>query len=703
MPEAAGAGAVGATGATGVTPPALVTWSPRRLLAVRLLVLAVLTSGTAYVVWRWLFSVAWVNWWIAVPLILAETYSLVDAYLFGTCVWRARSREEPPAADPDATVDVFVCTYNEPIDLVMTTARAALEVRHPHRTWILDDGDRLELRAVAEAAGIGYLTRSADWRDRPRHAKAGNLNNALMATDAEFFMVLDADQVPDPAILERTLGYFRDPAVALVQTPQWFHNVPDSDPLGSQAPLFYGPIQQGKDGWNAAFFCGSNAVIRREALMQLGLVGYVRGVEHGVREALRASRRILSAATRRARREEPAVVPLLEQVRHAVTQARADLDAGAPLAEVTYAFQRTVDAVSRSMVEADVAAIEADLAALADLTDRSGTDADGSEAPPELGFDPAALALLASRDWSPLGAIASVKALVDAVDVDLGFEAQPLMPLATVSVTEDMATCMRLHGQGWRTVYHHEVLAQGLAPEDLRSMLQQRLRWAQGTVQVMLRENPLVQRGLTVVQRLMYFATMWSYLAGFAAVVYLVAPVLYLCFGVLPVQAYGGDFLAFFLPYILLNQLMFLVVGRGIPTWRGQQYSLALFPLWIRACATAAANVWFGKPLGFVVTPKTSPQGAQPFPWRLIWPQLLTMAVLVVAVLVGCVRLVAGGPNGVVGTGVNSLWVVYDLLMLSVIIEAARYRGPQQEPPAQPASTSTGLGAAEQMEEAVHG
>ena len=113
------------------------------------------------------------------------------------------------------------------------------------------------------------------------------------------------------------------------------------------------------------------------------------------------------------------------------------------------------------------------------------------------------------------------------------------MPLATVSVTEDMATCMRLHALGWRSVYHHELLARGLAPEDLRTMLQQRLRWAQGTLQVLLRENPLVQKGLTVGQRLMYFATMWSYLSGFAAVMYIAAPVLFLCFGVLPVNAFG--------------------------------------------------------------------------------------------------------------------------------------------------------------------
>src|SRR4029453_3529912 len=89
-------------------------------------------------------------------------------------------------------------------------------------------------------------------------------------------LILDADQIPSPEILHRTLGYFSDPKVAFVQTPQWFYNVPPGDPFGSQAPLFYGPILQGKDGWNAAFFCGSNAVLRREALMQVGITPHVR-------------------------------------------------------------------------------------------------------------------------------------------------------------------------------------------------------------------------------------------------------------------------------------------------------------------------------------------------------------------------------------------------------------------------------------------
>lgn len=647
-----------------------------RLALTRVMVVLTLVSGTVYVSWRWFFSVNWENWWIAVPLVMAETYALIDAFLFGITMWRSRRRGEPPEPpDPRHTgVDVFITTYNEPVEMVLATATAAQAIDYPHHTWILDDGDRAEMERAAQAAGIGYITRSVDWVDQPRHAKAGNLNNALFRTEGEFMLILDADQIPDRRILHRTLGYFEDPAVALVQTPQWFSNVTDSDPLGSQAPLFYGPIQEGKDGWNAAFFCGSNAVLRREALMQLGIVGYVRETERAVDRALSASGRLLTRSIRRARREDDPAGPVLVSVRDAVLQARAELDGGAPLADVTYGFQRQVDSAARTLVQDDFRAIAADLAAIEALP---------VEIDQELGsvvIDEAALTRLAERDWSPLGAVESVRELIRVVDVDRSDEAQPMMPLATVSVTEDMATCMRLHAAGWSSVYHHETLAHGLAPEDLRTMLQQRLRWAQGTLQVMLRENPLVQKGLSVGQRLMYFATMWSYLSGFAAVVFIAAPVLYLCFGVLPVNAYGLTFLALFAPYIIFNQIMFFVVGYGVRTWRGHQYSLALFPLWIRACVTAAANVWFGRPLGFVVTPKTRPAGGEKFPVRLVLPQLIACGVLVLACVVGVVRLWTGVTDSYIGTGVNVAWVAYDLLILSVIFEAALFRAPEPEP-----------------------
>ena len=636
---------------------------------VRLLVVLTLLLGVNYIAWRWLESLNWSAWWIAVPLVLAETYSLIDVSLFGLTVWRLRRRGEAGAPPAGATVDVFITTYDEPLDLVMGTALAAQAIRHPHSTWILDDGARPELEALAAEHGLGYLTRSEDWTDRPRHAKAGNLNNALMLTQGEFLLILDADQVPAPEILDRTLGWFNDRKVALVQTPQWFVNVPDHDPLGSQAPLFYGPIQQGKDGWNAAFFCGSNAILRREALMQLGLSGYVQEVEQDVKESLARTRAALRRARRSPEAANPVVAGMLDDVEAATERARAELKAGAPLTELTYRLQREVDAAARRTVTQDFSQIEADLASIAAL---DLPPEDGMVWPDELA---SAVDRMSRRDLSPLAAVEPVREVLEAVSVDRPGEAQPVMPLATISVTEDMATAMRLHGLGWRSVYHHEVLG-GLAPEDLKTMLTQRLRWAQGTVQVLLRENPLLQRRLGWGQRLMYFATMWSYLSGFAAVVYFAAPIVYLVLGILPVTSLSWDFFVRFIPFMVVNQLLFLVVGRGIPTWRGQQYSLALFPIWIRACTTAARNVWFGRPLGFAVTPKVR-QDAGPA-WHLIRPQLVVMGLLAAALLVGTARL-AVGLNEPVGTLVNVAWVAFDLVVLSVLVTAARYTGFEPE------------------------
>ena len=155
-------------------------------------------------------------------------------------------------------------------------------------------------------------------------------------------------------------------------------------------------------------------------------------------------------------------------------------------------------------------------------------------------------------------------------------------------------------------------------------MMKQRLRWAQGTIQVMLRENPWAQKGLR------------------------------------------------FLPYLIISQLLFLVASRGLSTWRGQQYSLALFPIWIRSVTSAIANVWFGKPLGFVVTDKSGPSGRAPL--RLVWPQIVVAILLVIATIVGVIRLVLGIGEPI-GTAINVGWVVFDLIILSVLVHAVRYRG----------------------------
>lgn len=643
-----------------------------QLLVTRALVFLSLVFGLRYVEWRWLSSLNMAQWWISVPLVTAETYSLIDGLLFGMTMWRSGVRQKPEPFTGTTTVDVLITTYNEPIDLVMETARSAQAITFPHQTYLLDDGNRPELRARATAEGLGYITRSEDWVNRPLHAKAGNLNNALMMTSGEFLLILDADQRPEPHILDEALGYFNDPAVALVQTPQVFWNVDDADTLGSQAPLFYGPIMRGKDGWNAAFFCGSNALLRREALMQLALTGYVHDVAEVLKKTLRSASRVVSQTKRQLPRGT-ILSEALDEIDAAASDARRAMRKGTTLAEATYEFQRRVRLAARDTIHSDLEQIRRDLETLGD--EGTQTSLALVEREDEI------LNRLTEMNASPLSALSSLRDMANAFEVDRAHESQPLMPLATISVTEDMATAMRIHALGWKSVYHDHLLAHGMAPEDLGSSLQQRLRWAQGTLQVMLRENPLVKRGLSVAQRLMYFATMWNYLSGFANFVFVAAPVAYLVFNERPVHAYSTVFLLHLLPYIICNQGMFMVISwiRGkknnIPTWRGQQYSFALFPLWIRAAITTVANVYFGRPLGFVVTPKTREETSTAKMLKLVWPQIATVAVLLISTVIGLVKLYLGTAPSIEGTWLNVVWVAIDVLWMSVVFRAASYRG----------------------------
>jgi cellulose synthase (UDP-forming) len=464
-------------------------------------VLAVLTvvAGVVYLVWRWSATIPWDRWWIGVPLALAETSTLVALGLLGLTMSRLRRSTDAPAPVPGTTVDVFVTTHDEPLDLVMGTVTAARDIRYPHRTWVLDDGARPELAAAVAAAGVEYVQRSADWSDRPRHAKAGNLNNALFQTEGEVLLVLEADRVPDPAILDRTLGHLADDRVALVQLPRSGSGAAAADPLDVLSPLLPGPVQEGKAGWGAAFANGADVLLRRDALMQLGLVGYVRETERGVHDALAASRRLLENARRAT--PDPAQAAVLGTVEQAAATAQSSLAAGGSVTEVTFAFQREVDRISATVVADDVARMQEDLRALGALPIQRDEQLDA------IVVDEAALTRLADREWSPLGAIESVQALVRAVDVGRSDEAQALLPVPTSPVTEDAATAMQLHALGWRTVYHDEQLTRPAVPLDGGAAMADRLRWAQGTAQALLERGGT---GLSAGQRLMYLATGWA-------------------------------------------------------------------------------------------------------------------------------------------------------------------------------------------------
>ncbi len=641
-----------------------------RVRIIRTIAIANILFGLYYFIFRYTDSLNMNALWFAVPLLLAETYSFIDTLLFIFMMWRPAYRESPPTPE-GVTVDVFITTYSEPVELVRDTAEAALRIHYPHKTYVLDDGNRPQMRRICEELGCGYIVRGTEWENRPRHAKAGNVNNALMQTNGEFILILDADQIPSPEILHETLGYFDDPKVALVQTPQYFYNIPPDDPFGTQAPLFYGPIQQGKDGWDAAFFCGSNAILRRESLFQLGLVRYVEDIETRVRQRLNQLPIDLYGKSIHEKYQQAA-----HQVSRAAEDAVRALRREAPMMDVLYHFNAQIKDAQRSVIARDLSAVTEDLIAIIQMEDERDTEL--------AAYARDALRTIHDNRLVLAQDLTSVIApSPDALGLDedtlrlLNFdfnEAMDVQPLVTFSITEDMATCMQLHAIGWKSVFHPKILAKGLAPDDLGSVLGQRLRWGAGTIQVLLQDNPLTKRGLSFPQRMQYFTTMFSYFSGFSSLMYLIAPIIYLFFNVPPVTSFSGDFLIRIIPYLLMNKLLFYVVAWKLKVFRGEQYSLALFPLWIRAVLT----VFSGQKLQFNVTPKTRQSGVF---LTLIIPQLVLIILLSLGCVYGLLGLALGWRDDVVGVGVNIFWALYDIFMLSVIVKAAVYKPAESEQP----------------------
>lgn len=167
----------------------------RRPLLLRSLAIGALLWGVAYLTWRIGWSGEGASPLAFAMLLATEVYGI---WALGTLTWFSWSR--PPAVRPPATpgrtVDVYVCTYDEPTEVVAATLAGCRALAYPHVTYLLDDGRRPEMEELAKVAGARYLTRPDN-----AHAKAGNINAALPRTNGELVLMLDADpcRCPTPS------------------------------------------------------------------------------------------------------------------------------------------------------------------------------------------------------------------------------------------------------------------------------------------------------------------------------------------------------------------------------------------------------------------------------------------------------------------------------------------------------------------------
>ncbi len=454
---------------------------PRWRLVAGLLSVAV---SARYIIWRGTDTLYWE--WSAdgvssLALYGAEVFGffLLVAGYFQTSFTRPRLPVPLPTdGRPLPSVDVLVPSYNEELEIVRRTLTGATAIDYPNKkVWLLDEKRRPAMKALCEELGCAYLTRPDN-----SGAKAGNINHALAHTTGELIAVFDADQVPARSFLQLTVGYFlADPKMALVQTPHHFYN-PDpfernlhlGDTFPSEQVMFYHVIQVGNDFWNSAFFCGSCALLRRSALLDVG-------------------------------------------------------------------------------------------------------------------------------------------------------------GIATETVTEDAHTALKMHARGWRSAYLDIPQAAGLATERYAFYVTQRIRWARGMVQILRLDNPLFKPGLTLAQRINYANAVCHFLFGVPRMVYLLAPPLYLLFGVHPIDASASMIAAYALPHVFLS----LVGGSAIAHSARHSFWPEVFETAIAPFIALVTLFTLVAPRGakFAVTAKGTQLDKMAFDWRNAAPNLVLGALVAAALI----------------------------------------------------------------------
>ncbi|WP_299419031.1 cellulose synthase catalytic subunit [uncultured Shimia sp.] len=576
---------------------------------------ATVAAGAAYLQWRWTASLNPEALVFSVCVALAETLFFVGTLLFYFDIWDEGDTVSPPptiakvaqgAPASVTTVDIFVTTYDEPIEVVRPSLAAAAEVEVPDgvrvRVCLLDDGDRSEMAREAERRGISYFARQTN-----TGFKAGNLRHALLRTSGDFVVICDADTRLQPTFLQNTLGYFSDPKVAWVQTPHWFYDLPPgknwqawmvdnvprwlwppagvtayfgrqiawlatwitgrttvgADPFLSDPSVFFDVIQRRRNRNGASFCCGAASIHRREAVFDAAL----RDKAHMVRA-------------------------------HA-----------------------TPSGLNRA----------ACLAAL------------------------------------------------------------PLQPYR-FHVSEDLYTSILLHADqeaGWTSVYHPQVEARMLSPWSMTAWAAQRLKYAGGTFDIAVWDNPIFRRGLNWRQKLHYGATFWSYFSALWTPVLLLAPVVSLFTGLAPVTAYSMDFFQRFLPAVVLGELAMVAACKGHSIGAGRVLSVVALPLQWRALYCVMRRQ---KPR-FAPTPKLPGVNETSSLW-LVWPHVVLLATMIAAASWGIWHTLLQSPGySSALLWVNMFWLVVNMRLVARALHMARWR-----PPSQPSVQRPVLSKSKQLE-----
>lgn len=227
------------------------------------------------------------------------------------------------------------------------------------------------------------------------------------------------------------------------------------------------------------------------------------------------------------------------------------------------------------------------------------------------------------------------------------------------NIAEDFLTSLFVHNKGWKSVYVPKVLAEGLAPEDFLSYYKQQFRWTRGSLEVIFKYNPLLQRGLSWPQRFQYLISASYFLSGFVVVYDAVLPLIFLFTGITAVNTHTMALALIFIPYIFSSLYALQKSSNYAMSFSAIGFSISSFVLQIRGVAAVLTN----QKTSFAVTSKSKLQGNFLY---LVTPHLIYIAAAVAGVGVALHR------EGLSASMLANLaWVVVNIAAFVPFILAA--------------------------------
>lgn len=160
-----------------------------------------------------------------------------------------------------------------------------------------------------------------------------------------------------------------------------------------------------------------------------------------------------------------------------------------------------------------------------------------------------------------------------------------------ITITEDCETALDLHGSGWNSAFVEKPLIAGLQPETFSSFIGQRSRWCQGMFQILMLKNPVMKKGLSVIQKLCYLSSMTFWFFPIPRLIFMLMPLIYICFDIKIFVSNIDEAIAYTLTYIIVNlMLQNYLYGRVRWPWVSELYEYLQGVFLAKAIVSVAAN-----------------------------------------------------------------------------------------------------------------